>query len=381
MPKAEIITIGTELLLGEIVDTNTPYIARNLRDYGIDIFYTCSVGDNPDRIAQVIKEAHSRADIIISTGGLGPTIDDPTRQGAALAFDTKLVFNQKAWEQVIERFEKFGKYPTENNRQQALFPIGAKPIKNAVGTAPIFYYQKTKKQIYIALPGVPSEMKYLFTTEVIPLLKETFILDSVLVSRILHTSGLGESTIDMKISDLEKSHNPTVGLAAKVGQVDIRIAAKASTKDKANQLLDKMETSIRDLLDDAIYGTDQDNLEELAIKNLINRNYSYAIVEAGLQAKLINNHNTQNSNLEYAKFIKKSISKQELIKLSRETFNNQKVTLCLGVSLYNGNPHKLITTLIINNKETVNTIEFTRPDEQAISWAVNICNNLLRQID
>src|SRR5512135_2170348 len=138
MPAAEIIAIGTELLLGEIQDTNTRYLARLLRDYGVDLYRTTIVGDNVDRIAHAIRESLSRCQIIITTGGLGPTVDDPTRQAVAMAAGTELEFQPQLWDQIQDRFERFGRNPTENNRRQAYIPRGAIAMENPVGTAPAF---------------------------------------------------------------------------------------------------------------------------------------------------------------------------------------------------------------------------------------------------
>ena len=169
MPSAEIIAIGTELLLGSILDTNSQYLAKELNRAGIDLFRWTIVGDNPQRIKQTILEAYSRTDIIITTGGLGPTIDDPTREAAALAWGVSLEFHPKLWLQIVDRFDKYGRYPTENNRRQAYIPKGAQPIENPVGTAPAFYLERDRKTL-ICLPGVPAEMKYLFQKSVMPML-------------------------------------------------------------------------------------------------------------------------------------------------------------------------------------------------------------------
>ncbi len=157
MPKAEIITIGTEILLGEIVDTNSRFIARALRDEGVDLYWTSTVGDNPERIAEAVRSGMERSEIIISTGGLGPTVDDPTRDAVALALGVETEFREELWQQVIDRFARFGREPTQNNRRQAYVPQGAIAIENPVGTAPAFIVE-TKKNAIIALPGVPREM-------------------------------------------------------------------------------------------------------------------------------------------------------------------------------------------------------------------------------
>ena len=157
MPTAEIITIGTEILLGEIVDTNARFIARQLRDAGIDLYRKTTVGDNATRIATAIQQAMESSDIIITTGGLGPTIDDPTREAVALALETETEYRPELWEQIKARFERFGRIPTENNKRQAYVPIGAIAVENPVGTAPAFISERDMCSI-IALPGVPREM-------------------------------------------------------------------------------------------------------------------------------------------------------------------------------------------------------------------------------
>ena len=154
MPTAEIITIGTELLLGETIDTNTRYIARALRDKGVDLFRTSTIGDNPNRIAEIIREGLQRADIIITTGGLGPTIDDPTRNAIALAIGVETEFRPELWFQIKERFGRYGRTPTENNKRQAFVPKGAIAVENTVGTAPAFICE-LYDHVIIALPGVP----------------------------------------------------------------------------------------------------------------------------------------------------------------------------------------------------------------------------------
>jgi molybdenum cofactor synthesis domain-containing protein len=158
MPVAEVITIGTELLLGVIQDTNTSFIAKTLNSAGIDIFHASMIGDNEERIALEIRAALKRADIIITTGGLGPTIDDPTRDAVALAFNRRTEFKPELWDQILARFKAYGRTPTENNKRQAFIPEGAVAIPNPVGTAPAFYIEENHK-ILFSLPGVPSEMK------------------------------------------------------------------------------------------------------------------------------------------------------------------------------------------------------------------------------
>ena len=179
MPTAEIITIGTEILLGEIVDTNTRYLAHKLREQGIDLYRQTTVGDNVSRISQAIQDSMSSADIIITTGGLGPTVDDPTRQAVALAVGVETEFRGELWQQIQARYRRFGRIPTENNKRQAYVPQGAIPIENPVGTAPAFIVE-SKDSAIIALPGVPREMEYLVEHTIIPYLISRLDLRSVI---------------------------------------------------------------------------------------------------------------------------------------------------------------------------------------------------------
>ena len=261
MTRAEIITIGTELLLGEIQDTNTHFLARQLRQLGIDLYRVTTIGDNTLRIADMIRESLSRADIIITTGGLGPTIDDPTRNAAALAFNVEMIFHAELWEKINDRFQTRGVVPSENNRKQAYLPASAIAIDNPIGTAPAFYLWNQKKMV-ICLPGVPAEMETLFLSSVISILKEHFTLVDIIKTKVLHTSGIGESVVDNLIADLETSENPTLGLSAHPANVDIRITAKAATEEEADKMIESFEALVIQRLPDVIFGVDNDTLPQ-----------------------------------------------------------------------------------------------------------------------
>jgi len=286
MPSAEIITIGTELLLGEIVDTNSAYLARKLRDLGIDVFRTSTVGDNVERIADVIRETLARTQIIITTGGLGPTVDDPTRDAVALAMNTTPEFREELWEQILERMKRFGRVPTENQKRQAYIPKGALPVKNPVGTAPAFIVEQGDKCL-ISLPGVPREMEYLTENTVLPYLRGRYQLTGTIKARVLHTAGVGESQIDEWIGDLEKLTNPTVGLAAHAGIVDVRVTAKADSNEAADEMITEIEKTLRERLGQAVFGVDEDTLEGVIVKKLAALNWPFAIIEVGLGGALI----------------------------------------------------------------------------------------------
>ena len=286
MPNLEIITIGTELLLGEIIDTNSTYIARTLRDHGIDIFRITTIGDNTARIVAAIREALERADIVITTGGLGPTVDDPTRQAVADATNRDLEFQPELWGEIVDRFKDYGREPTENNRRQAYIPSGAIAVKNPVGTAPSFIIEEGKACV-VSLPGVPREMEFLLHENIIPFLSSKFKLNTQIIkATVLHAASIGESAIDEIIDDLEKMSNPTVGLLAHPGQVDIRVTSKAESELEALQLSRPVIQELKKRLGDHIYGQDEETLE-LIISKLMNRHQiRLGLVEFGLGGKL-----------------------------------------------------------------------------------------------
>lgn len=276
--QAEIITIGTELLLGQIADTNAAYLARQLAEIGLNIHRKTTVGDNELQIAQAVRSALHRSDVIITSGGLGPTVDDKTREAVATATNRKLVLNQGLLEHIEEFFRKRGREIGENNRRQAYLPRNAIPIHNPVGTAPGFIV-KHRDRYVISLPGVPRELYHLTEHSMLPFLQQELELQATIKNRILRTAGIGESNIDRLIGDLEESANPTVGLAAHTGSVDIRISAKATDEDRAHRLLDEMEAQIRERLGDMIFGTDEQTIEEVVTKMLANQGLSLAVLE------------------------------------------------------------------------------------------------------
>jgi nicotinamide-nucleotide amidase len=276
--RAEIVTTGTELLLGQIDDTNATYLARQLRNMGIDVFFRTTVGDNEVRIAQVLEQALARADVIVTTGGLGPTVDDVTREAVARATDRPLVLYPDLLAQIESFFESFGRTMSDNNRRQAYLPEGCIPIENPVGTAPAFIVEGDKGAI-ITLPGVPREMRYLTEHAVVPYLEQRMGRRQVMVTRVLRTVGVGESRVDQAIADLETSTNPTVGLSAHPGQTDVRIVAKAATIPEAEALVADFEETIRQRLGAAIYATGNATLEAVVAGLLDERDATLAVAE------------------------------------------------------------------------------------------------------
>jgi len=281
--NAEIIAIGTEILLGEITDTNSVHIARTLRDIGINLYFMTSVGDNEQRIADAIRIAMSRAQIVITCGGLGPTVDDMTRQSVAIATERGLTFHQNLLDNIAERFAGFRAQMTENNRRQAFLPDNAVVIENPVGTAPSFIVEHDDK-VVISLPGVPREMKYLLAERVVPYLRERFNLGrGVIKARVLRTAGIGESALDSAIGDeLLQAGNPTVGLAAHAGQVDVRITAKADNTEDADRMIAEVEALLRERIGTYVYGVDEDQIEDVLAKALDAHQVRLAISETGI---------------------------------------------------------------------------------------------------
>ena len=283
--RAEIISIGTELLLGEIVDTNAAWLAQQLAAIGVDVFFRTTVGDNVGRIASAIQIAMSRADIIITTGGLGPTVDDMTREGIAQAVGVPLVLNHDLVEQIRERFAKWGRTMSDNNVRQAYIPQNAMPVENPVGTAPCFIVEHQGHSIFV-LPGVPREMKHLTETRVLPWLREKLGDDRIILSKTLRTCAVGESLIDEKISDLEQETNPTVGLAAHPGQTDVRITAKAQTRAEAEKLIQDMEARVRERLGDWIYGVGDETVEQVVARMLTVQQKTVALAESNTRGQV-----------------------------------------------------------------------------------------------
>ncbi len=280
-PNAEIIAIGTELLLGEITDTNSVYMARQLRDIGVNVFFMTTVGDNLGRIGDAISAALDRAEIVITTGGLGPTVDDMTRQAVADAVDRPLEFHQSLYEGIAERFRGFGSKMTENNRQQAYLPQGAILVENPVGTAPAFVVE-SDRGVVISLPGVPREMTYLMTEAVLPYLLQKYEL-GIIVARILRTAGIGESSLDDQIGkEILSETNPSVGLAAHHGCVDVRVTAKAESKIEAARMLDQMQARVEARIGEHIYGIDDATLEDVVWRDIAKRGLRVHVIEAGL---------------------------------------------------------------------------------------------------
>ena len=280
LPTCEIITIGSELLLGQIIDTNTSYLAQELAGIGVAVRFRTAVGDQMADMEQVIKEALMRCDLVVMTGGLGPTEDDLTRQAVANVAGVELEFRRGLMVQIEEFFRKIGYKMPENNRRQAYVPEGSLSIPNPVGTAPAFMKEIQGRPV-ICLPGVPRELKVLLKHQVLSLIKERFhLMDQIITYRVLKVVGTGESAVDKIVGDLiAESKNPAVGLLASIGEIRIRLTARAESRDEALSLISPVENEIRRRLGNKIYGMDEDTLEKVIENTLARRDLTLAILE------------------------------------------------------------------------------------------------------
>jgi len=299
--KAEIIAVGTELLLGQIVDTNSAHIAQQLTTIGLDLHFKATVGDNLGRLKNTLRNALERSDIIITTGGIGPTLDDLTRQAVAEVLGKPLVFQPKLNDQINDFFKRVGRPMSSNNRKQAYIPEGAIPIENPVGTAPGFIAEHNGKAI-IAVPGVPHEMRYFMEHSVLPYLKKKLGIREVIVSRVLKLFGIGESMVDERIKDLiEKGANPTIGLLAhtQMGEIHVRLTAKAGDKTGAEALNAPLEAEIRGRLKDFIFGADEETYEGVFSSFLRQSGLTLSVAETGFGSSVIQTLKMMEGNAEF----------------------------------------------------------------------------------
>ena len=285
--RVELISVGTELLLGDIVNTNAQYLSRELAALGIEVFNQSTVGDNPKRLLECFDEALKRSDMVITTGGLGPTKDDLTKEMAAEYFGQEMVLHEPSWKDIEERCRRFskGKPIPPNNKKQAYFPKEATVIKNNHGTAPGAVFEKDGKRI-IVMPGPPREMKAMFEESVRDYLKQ--FTDSMFISRVLRFYGIGESALEIEIEDiLENQDNPTVALYAKEMEVTIRLTAKAKNEEEAKVMLDKKSAEIRERVGEFIYAEGgssimekESALEDSVAEMLVEKKKTIAVAES-----------------------------------------------------------------------------------------------------
>ena len=275
---AEIIAIGTEILLGDIVNTNAAYLARELAQLGINTFHQEVVGDNPERVLETFERAFERANLVITSGGLGPTQDDLSKEMGAKFFGVSLKEDSKARAHIESYMCRLGRSITENNWKQAMLPEGSIPLYNHNGTAPGFILN-IDERILIMLPGPPSELIPMFSEQVIPYLRS--LSDDVLLSRTLHICGVGESAVESILQEqMRKMSNPTLAPYAKEGTVDLRITAKAKSVEQANEMIAPVEEDIREIFKQQIFGVDDDTLESVVVELLAERGWHVATAES-----------------------------------------------------------------------------------------------------
>lgn len=288
--KAEIFSCGTELLLGDVLNTNAQYIAKRLSEFGIFVYRQVVIGDNKDRLMDAFFDGFRYADMIFVTGGLGPTKDDLTKETASEYFQKDMYISNNSLDSIHNYFDKQNKEMPENNKKQAFFPEDSIILKNDIGTAPGCIMKRLGKTI-VLLPGPPKEMELMFDNYVIPYLEK--LQECVLYSKTLRLIGIGESEVAQKIDDIiESQGNPTIASYCKLGEVTLRITANAKTKWEAIKLVEPMENTVRERLGEYIYGTDDDTIEKIIGDFLISHGLKISTAESctgGLLAgRLIN---------------------------------------------------------------------------------------------
>jgi nicotinamide-nucleotide amidase len=281
MASVEIVTIGTEILLGHLVDTNSVHIARTLADHGVDVYAKHSVGDNADRLARMLEEVLERADGAITTGGLGPTVDDLTKDAVARAVHDELRLHEPSLRALEERFQKFGRPMTENNKRQAILPSRAHVLPNPHGTAPGFVALRPDGKFVACMPGVPREMRPMLAEELMPWLVQRFGLDSAIYTRALHTVGIGESELDRRVEDLFRNlENPKIAMLAHGGRVDVKVMAKARSQAEADAMIDPVVEQLVERIGSGYFGTDATTLGSAIVTEFVRRGLTLGCAES-----------------------------------------------------------------------------------------------------
>jgi len=276
--KAEILCIGTELLHGDITNTNAKNISAKLAEIGIDVYYHSVVGDNPERIKKAFELALDRVDLVLTTGGLGPTQDDITKKAAADYFNLEMVFDEVSSNHIKNIYKRFSREMTENNLRQAYFPKGSKILKNICGTANGCIIEKSGK-VAVMMPGPPIEMNTMLDREVMTYLEKKS--DSVVVGEKIIVTGLGESTAETLIMDLIKNQkNPTIAPFAGKGKVIFRITAKAASREEANKLIEPIKQEVLSRFGDNAYSDNIESIENFVCQKLIEKNLTIATAES-----------------------------------------------------------------------------------------------------
>lgn len=279
--SVEIVAVGTELLLGQLVDTNSAFIAQALAEAGIDVRATHAIGDNRERIAAVLRASLSRASGAITTGGLGPTVDDLTKEAVCDALGVDTVLDEPALHQMESFFARIGRPMRDNNRKQAELPRGSRPMENPNGTAPGFIAFAPDGKFIASMPGVPREMKPMLRAHLLPFLRERFGNAGTIRTRVVHTIGLGESEIDHRIGDLFRSaENPKIAVLAHDFRADVKIMAKSATPETAEAAIAPLQREIEERLSGSIFGTDDETPAGAVLAALRERRWRLALGES-----------------------------------------------------------------------------------------------------
>lgn len=277
--NAEILCVGTELLLGDIVNTNASYLAKELALLGVGCYYQTVVGDNPERLEQSISLALSRADMVIMTGGLGPTYDDLTKETVAKYFDRKMQLHEPSLEYIRSFFKRIGREMTPNNEKQAYMPEGAIIFENDRGTAPGLALENSENKTAILMPGPPREMTAMFEQKVLPYLKAKS--NKTLKSHSIHLFGIGESTVEEILRDkIKDMQNPTVAPYAKEGEVLLRVTASAESDEAANRIMKPVIDDICGIFGEHVYGVDVGTLQNALVQSLAANGKTIAVAES-----------------------------------------------------------------------------------------------------
>jgi len=312
--RAHLICSGTELLLGQTVNTNAQYLGRELARLGIDLYEMVTVGDNLSRLSQAIRRGREKADLVLVTGGLGPTEDDLTREALAEALQVPLVYHREAEGVVTRFFEKRNRTVPAVNRKQFYAPPGARILDNPFGTAPGIYYEH-EDRIYVLLPGPPRELEPMFAHQVVPLLQPK-AGGQVILSRVLKVAGLGEPAVEERVKDLLPSANPTVATTVQRGEVHLRITAKAAGVEEAEKLIRPVEEAIRRRLGDYLFGQDEDTIEEAVARLLWQQGLTVAVAEScsgGLLAHRLTNVSGSSAYFQLGTVVYHNQWKEELL--------------------------------------------------------------------
>jgi competence/damage-inducible protein CinA-like protein len=275
--RAEVISCGTELLLGHITDTNATYLAQSLASLGIDLYFVSEVGDNQGRIVETLRRAWERSDLVVVTGGLGPTEDDLARESISELMGETMQVDSELEAELRAMFAARNSVMPERNIKQATLIPSAQVLRNPRGTAPGWWVEKDG-HIIVAMPGVPREMYFMWENEVIPRLAP--LTGGMIFTRILRVWGLGESAVEERLGSVIRSNNPTVATYAKSDAIDVRITAKAESREQAEQQVAEMEMQIRQILGQYIFGEDKDTLQSVIGKKLSSRNQWLAVMDS-----------------------------------------------------------------------------------------------------